>query len=34
MCMLWREGYVERIRQTAEQAVQTYGGVSPAASAT
>lgn len=26
MCMLWKEGYVERIRQTAEEAIAKYGG--------
>lgn len=26
MCMLWKEGYVERIRQTAEDAIAKYGG--------
>ena len=31
MCMLWKNGYVDRIRQIAEDAIRTYGGVSPKA---
>lgn len=30
-CMLWKNGYVDRIRQTAEDAIRTYGGISPEA---
>ena len=31
MCLLWKNGYAERIRKTVEDAVHTYGGVSPKA---
>ena len=26
MCMLWKEGYVDRIRQVTEEALEKYGG--------
>ena len=26
MCMMWKEGYVDRIRQIADEAVAKYGG--------
>lgn len=26
MCMLWKEGYVDRIRQVTEEAIEKYGG--------